>query len=675
MPRAPARSPTASPPATALAVGYLRRSTDRQEQSIPDQQRTIEAFALTHSLRLIRFYTDDAISGTSTAERPAFQQMIADARGGGDGPRFTRVIVYDVKRFGRIDNDEAGYYRHLLRSCGVEVIYASENFSGDSTDDLLRPVKQWQARQESKDLAKVTIRGLVSKAQTGARERALHQASSEADGTSPPHRPVSGGWMGGAPPFGYDLRYESSSAQFIFIVRHEADGSKTLLDKRGRVIRTIPRGETLGISKKDRAHLVPSEPTRVAAIRELFRLYTEEARGYKAIAEALNRQRTPTARGKAWSDRYAGLWSVGTVRAILCNPAYAGDLVWNRRTDARFFRITGEGHAIPRSDTPGVSRRLAHNDERDWMITPDAHEPLVSRRVFEIARQRMLERSAAAEHTENTSAAQAGWGGWSPPKARFLLSGLCRCAKCGSRYEGHGSPHGTKSADAPRGKVWSYACGGYIRRGRSTCERGAVPQPILELHVVEAVAEFYRRFEGTAGRRTLSAEIDRLLLGETAATADSKVAMTKRIERIDRAVRNLLDNLSPATKQIGERRLVELDRERAECVRQLATVDALTATRREAKAMAEEASGYIGALLTLLDGWIEARPHTQGAPALHSPSTESLTAALRRCVRTITIDASHHTAAIELRTLPVLASGPAFQDAQRVEITVMPPAR
>jgi hypothetical protein len=53
--------------------------------------------------------------------------------------------------FDSIDNDEAGYYRHILRTNGVEVLYVSENFN-DITDDLVRPVKQWQARQESKDL-------------------------------------------------------------------------------------------------------------------------------------------------------------------------------------------------------------------------------------------------------------------------------------------------------------------------------------------------------------------------------------------------------------------------------------------------------------------------------------------------------------------------------------------
>jgi DNA invertase Pin-like site-specific DNA recombinase len=156
------------------AAGYVRRSTDRQEQSIPDQKKALESYCVERDLRLVKFYVDDAISGASTAGRRAFQQMVKDAQN--SARNFDIIVVYDVKRFGRIDNDEAGYYRYVLRTHGVEVRYVSENFNGDSTDDLLRPVKQWQARQESKDLSKVTIRGLLSKSKTGS-------------------------WMGGVPPY------------------------------------------------------------------------------------------------------------------------------------------------------------------------------------------------------------------------------------------------------------------------------------------------------------------------------------------------------------------------------------------------------------------------------------------------------------------------------------------
>src|SRR5689334_2935428 len=63
-----------------FAVGYARRSTDRQEQSIPDQQRAIEGFCEQRGLRLLRWYVDDAISGTSSEGRKGFQSLIADAQ-------------------------------------------------------------------------------------------------------------------------------------------------------------------------------------------------------------------------------------------------------------------------------------------------------------------------------------------------------------------------------------------------------------------------------------------------------------------------------------------------------------------------------------------------------------------------------------------------------------------
>ena len=52
---------------------------DRQEQSVPDQKKALEAYAAENGLHLVKFYIDDAISGTSTLGRRAFRQMIGDA--------------------------------------------------------------------------------------------------------------------------------------------------------------------------------------------------------------------------------------------------------------------------------------------------------------------------------------------------------------------------------------------------------------------------------------------------------------------------------------------------------------------------------------------------------------------------------------------------------------------
>ena len=44
------------------AIGYVRRSTDRQEQSIPDQKKAIEKYIDDHEMRLLRFLADASLA-------------------------------------------------------------------------------------------------------------------------------------------------------------------------------------------------------------------------------------------------------------------------------------------------------------------------------------------------------------------------------------------------------------------------------------------------------------------------------------------------------------------------------------------------------------------------------------------------------------------------------------
>ena len=108
--------PTQPITVTKHAVAYVRRSTDRQDQSIADQRTVIDAYAEARGFELARYYVDDAISGSTAEERAAFMEMIAASQQ--EGCLFRYILVYDVKRFGRLDTDEAGHYRHLLKQHG-----------------------------------------------------------------------------------------------------------------------------------------------------------------------------------------------------------------------------------------------------------------------------------------------------------------------------------------------------------------------------------------------------------------------------------------------------------------------------------------------------------------------------------------------------------------------------
>ena len=591
------------------AVGYARRSTDKQEQSIPDQQRAIERYCDEQGLKITRWYIDDAISGTKATNRPAFQKMLAAA--GSPSRDFGLVVVYDVKRFGRLDNDEAGFYRHTLRQHGVEVLYVAEGFAGlgesSDTDDLLRPVKQWQARQESKDLSKVTIRGQLSKADTGA-------------------------WMGGVPPHGYDIRYTNDRDEFLFVIRFLPDGCKQQLDSRGGLIRTLTRGEQISISKRDRGSLVFSDPDRVETIREIFRLYTEERRGLRAISDHLNTSNIPTPRGPKWARIYSGQWRDSTIRAILINPLYCGDMVWNRRTDARFHRIERHEHGgipVERRDVHG--HRLVPNDPSDWITIRDTHEPIVSRRVWTKAKEVREGRG------KFQTGGKDGEGGWSGKRARFLLSGLVRCGRCGGRYQGVTRTKGKPRADGTKVKTRYYGCGSYIARGRSACEFGAIRQEVLETAVIKAVLEFYEeRYGGEGGMDRLAEAVREHLGHEAQDIAEARRRLDADRERVEATIASLLDNLSPATRDMAEKHLADLRKERERLRFVTADLDRLSLRDAEVQDMIQELGAFLAGLEV----------------TLRSDVNDRKVAVLRRCLDAVPVCDEHDHLEVVIRLLP-----------------------
>ena len=508
------------------AIGYLRRSTDRQEQSIGDQRRVIEGYAANNGYNVFDYYIDDAISGASTEDRASFLRLIQDAKQS-DCP-FQFVLVYDIKRFGRGDNDEAGYYRYQLRSNGVEIIYVSEGFNGDDTDDLLRPVKQWQARQELKDLSKVTIRGLLTRA----------------DG---------GWWVGGIPPYGYDLAYYDGSGQYLCTVRFMQDGSKQVLDQDWNLTRTVPKGERLQFTKRDKSRLVQGPPDRIKLIKQIFEWYVQEGVGYKCIADRLNLAGVPTPMGGRRRTSKEAKWCSTTIMSILQNPVYTGDMVWNRTSFAKFHKIS-DGQAVQTRNFPGHGP--SHNGQEDWIVHRNNHPAIITRTRFEQTQKR---REATAKfgyaNTHNV-----GRGARSP----YLLTGLIHCTHCGHKWFGYTVNSGRKRKDGTNKKTLYYACGGYVGKGKSVCPRRVVRKEWLEEWVVSKIEEMLKEHFGTPeGLANIRGMIESEFESNAPQIGDELNQVEARERDVKQTISNLIENLTSTNREYVDTRLVELKRELA----------------------------------------------------------------------------------------------------------------
>ena len=524
------------------AAAYLRRSTDRQEQSIDDQARAIERFASEKGLVVVKTYTDDAISGADTQARKSFLAMIADAQRRERG--FDTILVYDVSRFGRVGADEAGHYRHLLAQAGVEVIYVAEGLRGDQTDDLLLGVKQFVAHQTVVDLSKVTIRGQLS-------------------------RVAKGRWCGGRPPYGFDLQYTDQSGSVYQVVRFLDNGDRELRTARGELIRVVPRGSPLPVTKKDAATLVPSDPARVAVVQRIFSEYVHGEAGYSTIADRLNRDQIPSAVAARLGTRWKGSWSQGTIREILRNPAYRGAMAWNRISYAKFHRVENQqAVARPKFSLGKVKR----NAEADWVVIEGTHEALVTPELFARAGRLMASRSGLARESLRTS----------PGSSPYLLSGLVTCARCGAKWQGYKIGKGRKKPGQRRIETFYYACGGYVRKGNAVCPRALVAKDEFEVTVVKEVGRYIQEFVSSGGAALLAGLLSEVARPEQAQAREK--ALRERLRELEAKQDELIQCLTPALAPVLEPKIVAL---KADADTARAELEATRASRLTAERAAD----------------------------------------------------------------------------------------
>ncbi len=142
----------------AVTALYCRLSRDDELQgdsnSIINQKKILQKYALDHGWKNIRFYIDDGSSGT-TFNRPGFQEMIADIEAG----IVKRVIIKDMSRLGR-DYLQVGMYTEIMfPEHDVHFIAVNDGVDSKQGDNEFTPfrniINEWYAKDTSKKIRAV----------------------------------------------------------------------------------------------------------------------------------------------------------------------------------------------------------------------------------------------------------------------------------------------------------------------------------------------------------------------------------------------------------------------------------------------------------------------------------------------------------------------------------------
>ena len=309
------------------AAIYVRMSSDQQSHSILHQCDRLNEFAREHGIEVVMMYADAGKSGLRINGRDGLQGLISDVQARAAG--FDLILVHDVSRWGRFqDIDESAYYEFICRKAGVQVIYCAENFSNDGSPmyALMKGLKRIMAAEYSRELGEKVLR-----------------AQSRFSGM--------GFKQGGRP--GYGL--------------HRAPVSQN-----GLLGQPLKPGERKPAAT-DRVALVHGSSEEVAVVRRIYHLYVTEGWSDSRIAALLRAEGGCNHMGKPWDP--------STVRRILTNSRYYGEIVYNQ-TSRR------------------LQAKVSQNPEHLWIRCPNALDPMISRTDFELA-QKIRQHRASGPTSED----------------------------------------------------------------------------------------------------------------------------------------------------------------------------------------------------------------------------------------------------------------------------------
>lgn len=270
--------------------------------------------------------------------------------------------------------------------------------------------------------------------------------------------------------------------------------------KNGKFIGSLP---SFGYMRdpKDKGHLIPN-PETAPIVKNIFK-WRADGIGPTEIANRLNKAHVVTPSGYKKTNYSSRLidrdnWNISTVKKILINRIYTGDLVQHTKTKVNY-----------------KSKKKITLDEKLWIVVENTHEPLVDKETFDYVNN--LRKRNTRNYEIKTD------------REKRLLEGKLFCKECGNRL----TVLYRKKQD-----YWSVNCNRYSRdpvRGR--CYSHFYPYNYLEEQVLEQINKYVSKLMKEFDLKQLNEEVVKNVYKET--------------NNIDNVIKNLETEKEKITKRIS----------------------------------------------------------------------------------------------------------------------------
>ena len=251
---------------------------------------------------------------------------------------------------------------------------------------------------------------------------------------------------------------------------------------------------------EDKGHLIPN-PETAPIVKKIFK-WRADGIGPTEIANRLNKAHIVTPSGYKKTNYSSRLidrdnWNISTVKKILINRIYTGDLVQHTQTKVSY-----------------KSKKKITLDEKLWIVVENTHEPLVDKDTFDYVNN--LRKRNTRNYEMKTG------------REKRLLEGKLFCKECGNRL----TVLYRKKKD-----YWSVNCNRYSRdpvRGR--CYSHFYPYNYLEEQVLEQINKSVSKLMKELDLKQLNDEVVKSVYKET--------------NNIDKVIKNLEIEKEKITRRI-----------------------------------------------------------------------------------------------------------------------------